>query len=142
MFKIGILGSDNSHADRFSEILNRPDHPSYQPDAEARVVAIWGAEAERTQAVAEARAATEPRFKGTVDAADKELAALEARVGRLAISVPDAPPGLVVEVAGERVGDLSQVIVVAPGHVVVVARAAGLPDVRQEIDIAAGAKTR
>ena len=23
MFRIGILGSDNSHADRFSEILNR-----------------------------------------------------------------------------------------------------------------------
>ena len=54
MFRIGILGSDNSHAERFSEILNRPDHPSYQPDADARVVAIWGAEAERTQAVARA----------------------------------------------------------------------------------------
>jgi predicted dehydrogenase len=53
MFKIGILGSDNSHADRFSEILNRPDHPSYLPDSGAQVVAIWGQEAERTQQVAE-----------------------------------------------------------------------------------------
>lgn len=53
MFRIGILGSDNSHADRFSEILNRPDHPAYLPDSGAQVVAIWGQEAERTQQVAE-----------------------------------------------------------------------------------------
>jgi predicted dehydrogenase len=53
MFKIGILGSDNSHADRFSEILNLPDHPSYLPDSGAEVVAIWGQEAERTQQVAQ-----------------------------------------------------------------------------------------
>jgi predicted dehydrogenase len=53
MFKIGILGSDNSHADRFSEILNLPSHPSYLPDSGAQVVAIWGQEAERTQQVAQ-----------------------------------------------------------------------------------------
>jgi predicted dehydrogenase len=53
MLHIGILGSDNSHADRFSEILNLPDHPSYQAGADARVVAIWGAEPERTRQVAE-----------------------------------------------------------------------------------------
>jgi len=52
MFRIGILGSDNSHADRFSEILNRNDHPAYLPDSGAQVVAIWGQEAERTQQVA------------------------------------------------------------------------------------------
>lgn len=53
MLKIGILGSDNSHAERFSEILNLPDHPSYQADAEAQVVAIWGQDVERTQQVAQ-----------------------------------------------------------------------------------------
>lgn len=53
MLKIGILGSDNSHADRFSEILNREDHPSYLPNSGAQVVAIWGQEAERTQQVAQ-----------------------------------------------------------------------------------------
>jgi predicted dehydrogenase len=53
VLRIGILGSDNSHADRFSEILNRPEHPSYQADAGARVVAIWGAEPDRTRQVAE-----------------------------------------------------------------------------------------
>lgn len=53
MFRIGILGSDNSHADRFSEILNRPDHAAYLPDSGAQVVALWGQEVERTQQVAE-----------------------------------------------------------------------------------------
>jgi predicted dehydrogenase len=53
MFKIGILGSDNSHADRFSEILNRSDHPAYLPNSGAQVVAIWGQEAERTKQVAD-----------------------------------------------------------------------------------------
>ena len=53
MLKIGILGSDNSHAERFSEILNRTDHRDYWPDADAKVVAIWGAEPERTQQVAQ-----------------------------------------------------------------------------------------
>lgn len=52
MFRIGILGSDNSHADRFSEILNRSDHRAYLPNSDAKVVAIWGQEAERTQQVA------------------------------------------------------------------------------------------
>lgn len=52
MFRIGILGSDNSHADRFSEILNLPNHAAYLPDSGARIVAIWGQEAERTQQVA------------------------------------------------------------------------------------------
>lgn len=53
MFRIGILGSDNSHADRFSEILNRPDHAAYLPDSGAQVVALWGQEVERTQQVVE-----------------------------------------------------------------------------------------
>lgn len=53
MLRIGILGSDNSHADRFSEILNRTDHPDYWPDARARVVAIWGQDTARTGQVAE-----------------------------------------------------------------------------------------
>lgn len=53
MLKIGILGSDNSHAERFSEILNLPSHPSYLPNSGAQVVAIWGQEAERTKQVAQ-----------------------------------------------------------------------------------------
>lgn len=53
MFKIGILGSDNSHAERFSELLNLPDHPRFWADADARVVAIWGQDPARTQQVAQ-----------------------------------------------------------------------------------------
>ncbi|MCX6047104.1 MAG: Gfo/Idh/MocA family oxidoreductase [Chloroflexi bacterium] len=73
MLKIGILGSDNSHAERFSEILNRPDHAAYLPGADAKVVAIWGAEPERTQQVArdnliETIAATPEAMLGQVDA--------------------------------------------------------------------------
>ncbi len=53
MLKIGILGSDNSHADRFSERLNLPEHPHFLANADACVVAIWGQDAARTQQVAQ-----------------------------------------------------------------------------------------
>lgn len=53
MFKIGLIGSDSSHADRFAEIINVKDHPTYLPDTGAAITAIWGAEAERTQQVAQ-----------------------------------------------------------------------------------------
>ncbi len=53
MLKIGILGSDNSHADRFSELLNLPDHPNFFANVDARVVAIWGQDPARTQQVAQ-----------------------------------------------------------------------------------------
>jgi predicted dehydrogenase len=50
--QIGLLGSDNSHAERFSEILNVKDHPSYWSDSGAQVWAIWGPEPERTREAA------------------------------------------------------------------------------------------
>ncbi|MCB0079904.1 MAG: Gfo/Idh/MocA family oxidoreductase [Caldilineaceae bacterium] len=53
MLTIGLLGSDNSHAERFSELLNCPEHPNYLANADARIVAIWGQDAERTAQVAE-----------------------------------------------------------------------------------------
>ena len=53
MLKIGILGSDNSHAERFSELLNLPEHPNFLADADAQVVAIWRQEPTRTQQVAQ-----------------------------------------------------------------------------------------
>ncbi len=52
MFKVGLLGSDSSHAERFSELLNLPDHPNYL-DTDAQIVAIWGRDPERTRQVAE-----------------------------------------------------------------------------------------
>ena len=47
--KIGFLGSDNSHVERFGEILNLEAHPSYWPDSGAQVWAIWGEDPERTR---------------------------------------------------------------------------------------------
>jgi predicted dehydrogenase len=52
MLKIGLLGSDSNHAERFSELLNRSDHPTYLADADAKVVAIWGEDPERTRQAA------------------------------------------------------------------------------------------
>ena len=73
MYRIGILGSDNSHADRFSEILNRPDHPAYLPDSGAKIVAIWGQEPERTQQVA-----SNGRIDTIVDAPEAMLGQVDA----------------------------------------------------------------
>ena len=53
MQRIGLIGSDNSHVARFTEILNLEDHPAYWPDSGATVHAIWGDDEELT--VEEAR---------------------------------------------------------------------------------------
>ncbi|WP_165000869.1 Gfo/Idh/MocA family protein [Xylanivirga thermophila] len=53
MFRIGILGSDNSHAEIFSKIINFPDPVTGEyvyPDC--KVVGIFGLEKERTEQVA------------------------------------------------------------------------------------------
>ena len=51
--KIAILGSDNSHSERFPEILNVSSHPDYWEDSSATVHAIWGEDDARTREVAE-----------------------------------------------------------------------------------------
>ena len=48
MFKIGIIGSENSHAMAFSEIFNL----SGQYD-DIRVVAVYGEESEASQKIAD-----------------------------------------------------------------------------------------
>lgn len=53
VFRIGILGSDNSHAIAFSQLVNIPDKRTGEyvfPDC--RVVGIYGHESERTEEVA------------------------------------------------------------------------------------------
>lgn len=55
MYKIGIIGSDNSHADAFSALVNLPDEKTGEflyPDC--RVTGIFGLDRERTQEVATA----------------------------------------------------------------------------------------
>lgn len=51
--KIAILGSDNSHAERFPEILNVQSHPDYWAGSDATVHSIWGEDDSRTLEVAE-----------------------------------------------------------------------------------------
>ncbi len=53
MIKIGIVGSDNTHAERFSEITNLENPPKGLHVDGARVVAIYGEEEQRTKEVAE-----------------------------------------------------------------------------------------
>ena len=53
MYRIGIIGSDNSHADAFSMLVNLPDAKTGEylyPDC--RVTGIFGLDKERTQQVA------------------------------------------------------------------------------------------
>ena len=50
MLEIGIIGSDNSHAIHFAQLANDSDLGANR----CRVTGIWGADAERTQTVAEA----------------------------------------------------------------------------------------
>lgn len=73
MLKIGLLGSDNSHADRFAELLNLPDHPRYFADADARVTAIWGQEEARTTQVA-----VQNQIETIVDKPDEMLGVVDA----------------------------------------------------------------
>ena len=51
--KIGLIGSDSSHVERFTEILNVDDHPAYWPDSGARVWSIWGEDPQRTRDAAD-----------------------------------------------------------------------------------------
>ena len=51
--KICFLGSDSSHAERFSEIINLEGHPSHWPDSDAKVWSVWGEDSHRTAYVAE-----------------------------------------------------------------------------------------
>lgn len=52
MFRIGIVGSDNSHAERFPELTNLPDQPADKHVDGAQVVALFGLDPVRTEQVA------------------------------------------------------------------------------------------
>lgn len=57
MFRIGIIGSQNSHAIAFSQLLNREEgYNGQRIETDARVTHIYGTQPERTREVAEAGA--------------------------------------------------------------------------------------
>ena len=71
MIRIGIVGSDNSHADQFAQRCNLPEHP--QRVEGARVVAICGAEPKRTLEVQ-----TNAKIDEIVDSPKKMLGKIDA----------------------------------------------------------------
>jgi hypothetical protein len=90
---------------------------------------------------ANARAATEPRYAETRDAASTERAALVPKLGLVVIAVTDRPAGLVVKISGQPVSPdhLGESVAVAPGAVIVDASAPGRESFRKELAIGAGA---
>lgn len=73
MFRIGIIGSDNSHADVFSKLLNIPDPQGDFQFPDFKVTGIFGLDKARTEQVAEVGridfiAETPEQLLGKVDA--------------------------------------------------------------------------
>ena len=52
MYKIGFLGSDNSHVEKFCEILNLSNHEKFWSNSGAKVTGIWGEDNELTKKMA------------------------------------------------------------------------------------------
>jgi hypothetical protein len=88
-----------------------------------------------------ARAEKEPRALATRDAAAGERAALEKRIGRVVVTVPNAPAGVEVRVAGKPLAParLGTPIALLPGAVTVTATAPGRVPARRDLTLAAGA---
>lgn len=53
MIRIGIIGSDSSHADAFSALANLPDSTGNYRYADVRITAIWGEDPIRTRALSQ-----------------------------------------------------------------------------------------
>jgi hypothetical protein len=89
---------------------------------------------------ATARAAAEPRYAATRDAASTERAALTAKIGLVVIAVTDRPTGLEVKIAGRPVAAerLGEAVAVDPGPVLVEASAPGRVAFQRELAIGAG----
>lgn len=97
-------------------------------------------EFQRAAAEAADRARTEPRYAATRDAARAEGSALEARVGRLVLYVPDAPEGTSVTVNGVVVPGAAWGVPmpIDPGRVEITATAPGRLPFRSEVEVHAG----
>jgi hypothetical protein len=94
----------------------------------------------RTLRDATALAAKEERYVATRDAASRELADLEGRIGRVALFFAGKPAGLKVRVAGDVVpaAALSEAQPVTVGVVTVKASAPGFRPYSEDFEVAAG----
>jgi len=89
---------------------------------------------------ADARAAAEPRYAPTRDAARAEADGIAPSLAWLTLDAPDAPEGIAVRVNGAALqrGGLGVTMPIAPGEVVVEASAPGRRDARFTLVLAAG----
>lgn len=97
-------------------------------------------EFERAVREASDRALTDPRYRQTRDAAQAELSQAEARVGRLTLTIPDAPAAASVRVNGRviPVAALGIAIPVMPGAVTVLFEAPGYEREERNTEVAVG----
>lgn len=97
-------------------------------------------EFERAMREAADRAPTDPRYAATRDAAQTEMLAIAGLVGRLTLTIPDAPSGVVVRVNDREIPReaLGVAFPVMPGHVRIVVESAEHETERRETDITAG----
>lgn len=99
-------------------------------------------EYERASREATDRAATDPRYVPTRDAAQAEMLAILPRVGRLTLNAPGLPTGAVIHVSGRQIPreGIGVAMPVMPGSVEVLAEAEGHRAFRRTIEVAAGSE--
>lgn len=97
-------------------------------------------EFERAMREAGDRAATDPRYAATRDAAHNELVAVEPRVGRLTLTIPDAPATASIRVNSREVpvAGLGVAIPVMPGRLAITVDAAGYEHEERQTEVEAG----
>ncbi len=97
-------------------------------------------EFERAVREAADRALQDPRYRQTRDAAQAELSQMEARVGRLTLTIPDIPASASVRVNGREipVAALGIAIPVMPGALAIVVEAPGFEREERSAEVAVG----
>lgn len=93
---------------------------------------------------AQSRAAMEPRYAPTAEAAQREAGAITDRIAFVIIDVPEQPPALTVTLNGEAVAptQFGDALAVDPGAVTLEANAAGRMPFRGSSAVSAGQQAR
>lgn len=92
-----------------------------------------------TRAEAAEKAASQPKYEKTRDSAAADLAALETKVAKVVVTVPD-PQGATVTLAGKPLPKerLGVPVTVAPGKITVTVEIPGKPTIQKEETVPAG----
>jgi hypothetical protein len=95
---------------------------------------------EMAQTVKDVGQHADPKYDQTREAAQAELAVLNVRVGKLVVTLPETPPGLVVNVDGTPIAerDIGASMVLEPGGHRVEASATGLAPVARQVTVEGG----